>query len=197
MTARIHPVATEPDVIAYTDGGCRGNPGPGGWGFLLINTVSGNALERCGGERETTNNRMEMLAAIEAIKAIKKPGMRLLVHSDSQYLIKCASEWIPGWKARGWKKKKQVWDRPPCPSSRFFMQRPPRRAPQQQVFRTPDFGRFRQHGRAAVRDHQIDSCAQGRIGGDAGPAIRTATLQTDSQARCGNRLALHLRRFRD
>lgn len=98
-------MATEPDVIAYTDGGCRGNPGPGGWGFLLINTVSGNALERCGGERETTNNRMEMLAAIEAIKAIKKPGMRLLVHSDSQYLIKCASEWIPGWKARGWKKK--------------------------------------------------------------------------------------------
>jgi len=93
------------DVIAYTDGGCRGNPGPGGWGFLLINTATGNALERCGGERETTNNRMEMLAAINAIAAIKKPGMRIRVHSDSQYLIKCASEWIPGWKARGWKKK--------------------------------------------------------------------------------------------
>lgn len=93
------------DVIAYTDGGCRGNPGAGGWGFILINTVSGNALERCGGERETTNNRMEMMAAIEAIKAIKKPNMHIKLHTDSQYLIKCMTEWVAGWKARGWKKK--------------------------------------------------------------------------------------------
>ena len=72
---------------------------------MRINSVSGNALERCGGERETTNNRMEMMAAIEAIKAIKKPNMRIKLHTDSQYLIKCMTEWVAGWKARGWKKK--------------------------------------------------------------------------------------------
>lgn len=95
----------QPDVIAYTDGGCRGNPGPGGWGFILINTVSGKALERCGGERETTNNRMEMMAAIEALKAITKPGLKIRLHTDSQYLVKSMTEWITAWKARGWKKK--------------------------------------------------------------------------------------------
>jgi len=93
------------DVIAHTDGGCRGNPGPGAWAFVLINAANHKALERCGGEAETTNNRMEMLAAIEAIKAISKPGLRVLLHSDSQYLVKAMSEWISGWKARGWKRK--------------------------------------------------------------------------------------------
>ncbi len=93
------------DVIVYTDGGCRGNPGAGGWGFILINQATGNALERCGGEAETTNNRMEMLAAIESLKAIKKPGLHITLHTDSQYLVKSMTEWIPGWKARGWKKK--------------------------------------------------------------------------------------------
>ncbi len=93
------------ELIAYTDGGCRGNPGPGGWGFLLIDTLNGKALERTGGEPLTTNNRMEITAALEAIRSIRKPGQRVLVHSDSQYLIKCATEWLPGWKARGWTKK--------------------------------------------------------------------------------------------
>ena len=95
----------EHDVVAYTDGGCRGNPGPGGWGFLVFNPVTGHALERCGGERETTNNRMEMLAAIMALRSLKQDGTRILLHSDSQYLIKTMSEWLPGWKARGWKRK--------------------------------------------------------------------------------------------
>ncbi len=94
-----------PELIAYTDGGCRGNPGPGGWGFILINPATGNALERCGGERETTNNRMEMGAAIEALKAIKQTGIRIQLLTDSQYLVKSMTEWIPGWKAKGWKKK--------------------------------------------------------------------------------------------
>ena len=96
---------SEPEVIAYTDGGCRGNPGPGSWAFLLINATTHKALERTGGEALTTNNRMEMLAAIEALSALKKPGMRVLLHSDSQLLIKSVTEWIPGWKARGWRKK--------------------------------------------------------------------------------------------
>ena len=96
---------TQPDVVLYTDGGCRGNPGPGGWGFLAINPLTGQALERCGGERETTNNRMEMLAAIMGLRSLRKPGLAVLIHSDSQYLIKSVSEWMAGWKAKGWKKK--------------------------------------------------------------------------------------------
>jgi len=93
------------DVVIYTDGGCRGNPGPGGWGFLVFNPANGHALERCGGEGETTNNRMEMMAAIMALKSLKKDGIRVLLHSDSQYMIKAMTEWVEGWKARGWKKK--------------------------------------------------------------------------------------------
>ncbi|HYE05844.1 MAG TPA: ribonuclease HI [Planctomycetota bacterium] len=92
-------------LIAYTDGGCRGNPGPGGWAFVIYNPEDGKALERCGGEAETTNNRMEIGAAVEALKSLRKPGHDVLIHSDSQYLIKSASEWIPGWKARGWRRK--------------------------------------------------------------------------------------------
>jgi ribonuclease HI len=93
------------DVVIYTDGGCRGNPGPGGWGFLVFNPQTGHALERCGGEGETTNNRMEMMAAIMALKSLKKDGIRVLLHSDSQYMIKAMTEWVEGWKARGWKRK--------------------------------------------------------------------------------------------
>ncbi|MEK7413551.1 MAG: ribonuclease HI [Planctomycetota bacterium] len=93
------------DVVAWTDGGCRGNPGPGGWGLVLVNTASRDCLDRCGGELETTNNRMEVLAAIMALRILKRPGLRVLIHSDSQYLIKAASEWITGWKARGWRRK--------------------------------------------------------------------------------------------
>ena len=96
------------DVVIYTDGGCRGNPGPGGWGFLVFNPQTGHALERCGGEGETTNNRMEMMAAIMALKSLKKDGIRVLLHSDSQYMIKSMTEWVEGWKARGWKKKDGV-----------------------------------------------------------------------------------------
>ncbi len=93
------------DVVAYTDGGCRGNPGPGGWGFMVYNPNNGQALERCGGEKETTNNRMEIMAAIMALRSLKKDGTRVLLYSDSQYVIKAVSEWMPGWKARGWKRK--------------------------------------------------------------------------------------------
>ena len=87
-------------VEIFTDGACKGNPGTGGWGALLI--CDGREKELFGGERNTTNNRMELLAVIEALKALKKP-CEVIVHTDSQYVQKGISEWIHGWKARGWK----------------------------------------------------------------------------------------------
>lgn len=87
-------------VVIYTDGACKGNPGPGGWGVYLRS----GAVEKdlCGGEAQTTNNRMELTAVIEALKALKKPS-RLLIYMDSEYVRKGITEWLPGWKARGWK----------------------------------------------------------------------------------------------
>lgn len=92
-------------LIAWTDGGCRGNPGPGGWAFVIRDPATGVGLERRGGEPATTNNRMEIQAAVAALASLRRPGHRILIHSDSQYLIKAASEWLPGWKARGWRRK--------------------------------------------------------------------------------------------
>ena len=89
-----------PKVIIFTDGACRGNPGPGGWGALLIS--GGHRKEMCGGEPNTTNNRMEMLAAIMALEALKKP-CAVELNTDSTYVMKGITEWMPGWKARGWK----------------------------------------------------------------------------------------------
>lgn len=104
-----------PQVALYTDGACKGNPGPGGWGVLL---VSGEARKELhGGERQTTNNRMEMMAVIEGLSALKKP-CALTVHLDSQYVMKGITEWLPGWKAKGWKtaakqpvKNADLWQR--------------------------------------------------------------------------------------
>jgi ribonuclease HI len=87
-------------VEIYTDGACKGNPGPGGWGALLI--AGGHKKEMFGGEPNTTNNRMELKAVIEALSALKRP-CEVVVHTDSQYVQKGISEWIHGWKARGWK----------------------------------------------------------------------------------------------
>jgi len=95
---------SEAPVVAYTDGGCRGNPGPGGWGFLLIHRGSGAALERRGGEAETTNNRMEMTAAIEALESLKRDGQRIEIRSDSKYLVDMARSWLAGWKRKGWRR---------------------------------------------------------------------------------------------
>jgi ribonuclease HI len=93
------------DVIAFTDGGCRGNPGVGAWAFVLVDMKTRQALERAGGIRDTTNNRMEMQAAIEALQAVKQDGTNVLVVSDSKYLIGCCTQWMAGWKAKGWKRK--------------------------------------------------------------------------------------------
>jgi ribonuclease HI len=91
-------------VTAYTDGGCRGNPGGiGGWGVVLVNDQTHKTLERWGSATDTTNNRMELQAAIEALKALSKPGLVVNLHSDSQYVLKGMSEWIVGWKKRGWR----------------------------------------------------------------------------------------------
>ncbi len=87
-------------VEIYTDGACKGNPGPGGWGVLLKS--GGVEKELFGGERETTNNRMEMMAVIQALEALKRP-CHVILHADSQYVLKGINEWLAGWKARGWK----------------------------------------------------------------------------------------------
>lgn len=93
-------------VDIYTDGACSGNPGPGGWGALL--RIDGKEKELSGYAPATTNNRMEMMAVIEALRALKRP-VAVRVHTDSQYVQKGISEWIHGWKKRGW----QTADRKP------------------------------------------------------------------------------------
>jgi ribonuclease HI len=88
------------NIDIYTDGACSGNPGPGGWGALM--RMGDTQKEICGGEPDTTNNRMELLAVIEALGALKRP-VTARVFTDSQYVQKGISEWIHGWKRRGWK----------------------------------------------------------------------------------------------
>ncbi|MCY4428255.1 MAG: ribonuclease HI [Halieaceae bacterium] len=87
-------------VEAFTDGACRGNPGPGGWGVLLRYQEQERSLH--GGAAETTNNRMELTAAIEALKALKQP-CKVTLTTDSEYLRKGITEWVHRWKAKGWK----------------------------------------------------------------------------------------------
>lgn len=88
------------NVEIYTDGACRGNPGPGGWGALLLSGSHRKTLH--GGEAETTNNRMELTAAIEALNALNG-RCQVLLHTDSKYVMDGIRDWMPNWKARGWK----------------------------------------------------------------------------------------------
>ncbi|MGH6909467.1 MAG: ribonuclease HI [Phenylobacterium sp.] len=88
-----------PQVIIHTDGACSGNPGPGGWGAILQS--AGKTRELKGGELATTNNRMELMAAIQALEALTR-DCRVELHTDSQYVMKGISEWIHNWKRRGW-----------------------------------------------------------------------------------------------
>jgi len=87
-------------VEVFTDGACRGNPGPGGWGALM--RFQGTEKKLYGGEKDTTNNRMELTAAIEALKALKQ-GCVVALTTDSQYVRKGITEWMGNWKKRGWK----------------------------------------------------------------------------------------------
>lgn len=93
---------TPPHVLLFTDGACSGNPGPGGWAFVLKHPASGSVREDSGGEPETTNNRMELTAAIRGLQALTRPS-RVELWSDSEYVLKGLREWLPGWKAKGWK----------------------------------------------------------------------------------------------
>jgi len=102
-------------VEAFTDGACRGNPGPGGWGAIL--RFNGHEKELCGGEPETTNNRMEMVAAIRALEALREP-CSVAVYTDSVYLKNGITQWLPRWKSRGWRtanrkpvKNQDLWER--------------------------------------------------------------------------------------
>ncbi len=88
------------DTTIYTDGACKGNPGPGGWGAVL--RCGGTVKELFGGELSTTNNRMELTAVIEALTALKRP-CAVTLYLDSEYVRKGITEWISGWKARGWR----------------------------------------------------------------------------------------------
>ena len=100
------PANSLPHVQLFTDGGCSGNPGPGGWAFILRHPESGKQLERSGGEPQTTNNRMELMAVIEGLSALKKPTLVELL-TDSVYVGKGVSEWLPKWKANGWRRKEK------------------------------------------------------------------------------------------
>ena len=100
-------------VNVFTDGACRGNPGPGGWGALLIAGRHRRTLH--GGEPDTTNNRMELIAAIKALNALQGPR-KVILHTDSKYVMDGINEWLPNWKNRGWKtaakkpvKNKDLW----------------------------------------------------------------------------------------
>ncbi len=102
-------------VIIYTDGACRGNPGPGGWGVIL--NYNGVLKEMYGAEKQTTNNRMELMAAIQALEALTKP-CSVQLNSDSSYVLKGITDWLPNWKKRGWKtasktpvKNEDLWRR--------------------------------------------------------------------------------------
>lgn len=102
-------------ITIYTDGACKGNPGPGGWGALL--EYNGHRKTFKGGEAQTTNNRMELMAAIQALESLREP-CAVLLHTDSTYVMKGLTEWLPGWKARGWRtadkkpvKNQDLWER--------------------------------------------------------------------------------------
>lgn len=103
-------------IKIYTDGACSGNPGPGGWGAILC--WNDHEKELSGGESDTTNNRMEMMAVIKALEALKHNKAPVTIYTDSKYVLQGATEWLEGWKARGWRsankkpvKNQDLWER--------------------------------------------------------------------------------------
>lgn len=96
----------EVEVQLFTDGACSGNPGPGGWAFILRHAASGKEMEQSGGEPETTNNRMELTAVVRGLETLKRQtNVELL--TDSVYVGKGLSEWMPKWKANGWRRREK------------------------------------------------------------------------------------------
>jgi ribonuclease HI len=104
MNSAQQPMPVE--VQLFADGACSGNPGPGGWAFILRHLASGKEKEAFGGERDTTNNRMEMTAVIRGLETLKRPTSVELV-TDSIYVGKGLTEWMPKWKANGWRRKER------------------------------------------------------------------------------------------
>jgi ribonuclease HI len=105
----------ENTIVIYTDGACSGNPGPGGWGSVLL--FNGHRRELSGGDAETTNNQMEMMAVIQALESLKRP-CSVMIYTDSVYVMKGMTEWIEQWKKRNWKtaakkpvKNVELWQR--------------------------------------------------------------------------------------
>ncbi|MCF7927748.1 MAG: ribonuclease HI [Spirochaetales bacterium] len=120
-----------PQIEIYTDGGCWGNPGPGGWAYVLI--LEGEVIENAGAEKQTTNNRMELTAVIRALEYVRDrteiDGFPIRLHTDSQYVQKGISEWIHSWIKRGWKtaskqpvKNREYWQRLHALSSNFTIE---------------------------------------------------------------------------
>lgn len=114
-TTSARPAMPKPKVVVYTDGACKGNPGPGGWGAWLRSGE--HEREMFGGERNTTNNRMELTAVIEALASLKR-SCKVAIYTDSEYVRKGMTEWIGGWQRRGWKtadnkpvKNAELWQR--------------------------------------------------------------------------------------
>jgi len=97
----------EPEVLLFTDGACSGNPGPGGWAYILRHLKTGKEKEASGGESETTNNRMELQSVIEGLSALTRP-CAVELFTDSEYVRKGLSEWMAGWKRNGWRKGKSA-----------------------------------------------------------------------------------------
>jgi ribonuclease HI len=94
------------EVQLFTDGGCSGNPGPGGWAFVMRHLTTGKEIEQSGAERETTNNRMEMMAVIRGLEALNRPTSVELI-TDSTYVSKGISEWMSKWKTNGWRRREK------------------------------------------------------------------------------------------
>jgi len=104
-------VTREPEVILFTDGACSGNPGPGGWAYLLRHVPTGKEKRSSGGEADTTNNRMELRAVIEGLSAIKRSAVVRVV-TDSQYVSRGMTEWMPKWVRDNWKRGKKATSAP-------------------------------------------------------------------------------------
>ena len=116
-TVRPMPDDSKPRVMLFTDGACSGNPGPGGWAYILRHPVSGKEVEGSGGEARTTNNRMELRAVIEGLSALTRPSA-VEVWSDSKYVLDGLREWMEDWKKKGWRtaakkpvKNVELWKR--------------------------------------------------------------------------------------
>ncbi|MEM7623073.1 MAG: ribonuclease HI [Planctomycetota bacterium] len=117
VAAATNDPSSVPTVHLFTDGACSGNPGPGGWAYILRHPKTGKEREDNGGERETTNNRMELTAVIRGLEALSRPS-RVHLYSDSKYVLNGLEKWIHGWKKKGWKtaskqpvKNEDLWRR--------------------------------------------------------------------------------------